>query len=65
MCYNIVLKELIMTISRHKIVVEIVVETLDDRPTDVQMIAMQYAEMAKKYASIGAVESRVVTIERD
>jgi hypothetical protein len=52
-----------MTISRHKIVVEILVDVIDDRE-DPKIIANQYAEMALTYKSIGAVESKVVKVEK-
>lgn len=52
-----------MTISRHRIVVEIVIEVVDDLE-DPKQIAEQYARMSQTYRSIGAIESKVIEIER-
>lgn len=51
-----------MSSSRHKIVIEIIVETLDERPQDPAYIAEQYKNMAIQYRSIGASEARVVSV---
>lgn len=52
-----------MTMSKHVILVEIVVEVIDGQE-DPKEIAEQYAKMATVYKSIGAVESKVVKVER-
>lgn len=52
-----------MTMSKYAIVVEIVVEVIDEQE-DPKKIAEQYAIMAQTYRSIGAVESKVVKVER-
>jgi hypothetical protein len=53
-----------MTISRYKIVVEILVDVLDEQE-DPKKIAKQYADMALTYRSIGAVESKVVKVDKE
>ena len=52
-----------MTMSRYVMVVEIVVDVIDEQE-DPKQIAEQYAKMATGYKSIGAIESKVVTVER-
>jgi hypothetical protein len=49
----------------HDIVVEIIVETLDDRPEDPKFIAEQYKNMALQYRSIGAVDAKILEVVRE